>query len=236
MRQKISPDALEHLKRWEGLVLFAYDDAEGPRTRRLVAPGEAVRGTLTIGYGHTRTVKPGQTITPVEAEQLLRADLRVFEDAVNDAVLVPLNGNQFAALVAFTFNVGVGAFRSSTLLRRLNGGEYDAVPIEMARWTKTTIAGKRVTSPGLVNRRAAEAGLWVKGDFVTSASVPVEQPPTAPKPAIDAIALGGIATAAATAAPALTALSGMPPVVGAVLVGGMIVLAGIVMLQRQRRA
>ena len=141
-----------------------------------------------------------------------------------------------AALVGFAFNAGTGAFRQSTLLRKLNAGEYDAVPFELAKWNKTTIAGRRVVSPGLVNRRAAEAGLWVKGDFVTSASVPVDKPPTAPKPAIDAAALGGVAAAAATAAPALTALSGVPPIVGAVLVGGLVVLAAVVLLTRQRRA
>jgi lysozyme len=234
--RRIAPEALEKLKRWEGFVAFAYDDADGPRTRRLVQPGQHVRGTLTIGYGHTATVRPGQTITQEQGEQLLRDDLARFERAVDSLVKVPLTNNQFGALVSFAFNVGEGAFRNSTLLRKLNAGEYDAVTAELAKWNKTTISGKRVVSPGLVNRRAAEAGLWVAGDFVSSASVEAAPPPAAPAPTIDAAALGAIATAAATGAPALTALGGIPPIVGAVLVGGLVVLAAIVLLTRQRRA
>ena len=236
MTRRIAPDALDKLKQWEGFVPFAYDDADGPRTRRLVQPGQHVRGTLTIGYGHTATVRPGQTITAEHGEKLLRDDLARFERAVDTMVKVPLNDSQFGALVSFAFNIGEGAFRNSTLLRKLNAGQYDAVPVQMARWNKTTIDGKRVVSPGLVNRRAAEAGLWVKGDFVSSASVAVQAPPAAAAPTIDAAALGAIATAAATGAPALTALGGMPPMVGAILVGGLVVLAAIILLARQRRA
>jgi len=138
----ISDKGIEHLKRWEGLRLTAYKD---------------IAGICTIGYGHTGTAYEGRTITEGEAEQLLRGDLDWAEKAVNDDVLVPLSQNQFDALVSFVYNVGAGAFRRSTLLRRLNEGDYDEVPPQLMRWTR---AGGKV-SRGLYNRRKAEADLWI---------------------------------------------------------------------------
>src|SRR5579862_3659751 len=64
----------------------------------------------SIGYGHTRTVRAGMKITASQADQLLGDDLRPVERAVQRLVTVPLNDNQFAALVSFTFNVGLGNF------------------------------------------------------------------------------------------------------------------------------
>jgi lysozyme len=68
---RISVEALDLLKRWEGCVLHAYDDADSARPPRFVQVGDPMPGTLTIGYGHTRTVRPGQRITAAEAERLL---------------------------------------------------------------------------------------------------------------------------------------------------------------------
>jgi lysozyme len=76
-------------------------------------------------------------------------DLRRFENAVNGSVAVSLEQNQFDALVSFSFNVGVGAFTGSTLLKKLNAGSYDDVPGELMKWTK----GGGKTLQGLVNRR-----------------------------------------------------------------------------------
>lgn len=103
-------------------------------------------------------------ITEEEAEQLLKDDLDRFERVVQDKVTVPLTDNQFAALVSFAFNVGTGAFQRSTLLRKLNAGGYDAVPEQLARWVHA--GGRRLQ--GLANRRAAEAGLWARGAYVSS--------------------------------------------------------------------
>lgn len=122
----------------------------------------------TIGYGSTGShVRPGLKITQPEAEELLRLDLDRFEKAVDRLVKVPLTDNQFATLVAFSFNIGVAAFGKSTLLRKLNAGDYEAVPTQLARWNKDN--GKVVQ--GLANRRAAEAGLWARGAFVSSSYV-----------------------------------------------------------------
>jgi lysozyme len=101
-------------------------------------------------------------VTVEEAEELLSRDLAVAARAVEEHVRVPLNANQFSALASFAFNVGGENFRTSTLCRRLNAGEYDAVPGELTRWVKAKDpkSGMMRTLPGLVRRRAAEAGLW----------------------------------------------------------------------------
>ena len=112
-------------------------------------------GVLTIGYGHTGPdVKPGMTITQKQAEDLLAKDLAKFASTVTTSVKVPLNANQNGALISFTFNVGSGAFQTSTLLRRLNAGENPntVAKEELPRWNK---GGGKVL-PGLVRRREAE--------------------------------------------------------------------------------
>jgi len=75
-------------------------------------------------------------------------------------IRVPLSGDQFAALVSFTFNCGGGALEKSTLRKRLNLGDYDCVPYQLSRWCKATVNGRRVSLPGLVKRRAAEGVLF----------------------------------------------------------------------------
>ena len=161
MTRHISTEGLALIKQWEGCRLTAYKD---------------VAGVWTIGYGSTGAhVRPGMTITKEEAENLLIADLARFERAVEKLVTVSLTDGQFAALVSFAFNVGEGALAKSTLLKKLNAGNYGAVPAELAKWVNA--GGKKVT--GLVNRRAAEAGLWAKGSFVSSNTIEAkpEKPP-----------------------------------------------------------
>jgi len=179
---RVNAETLEHIKRWEGLRLDAYLD---------------VAGILTIGYGHTRTVKPGQRITKAKAESLLRSDLLEAETAVSSLVKVELTENQFGALVSFVFNVGTGAFRSSTLLRRLNKGDYACVPGELARWNKAKVNGRMVPVEGLSNRRASEAGLWGRGAPVASNTVEAA-PERAPAGKGDTGAGVGAATSATT--------------------------------------
>lgn len=104
----------------------------------------------------------------------MRQDLAPFEDAVDSLVKVPLSDNQFAALVSFCFNVGIGAFKGSTLLKRLNKGKYDAVPYELLKWTKTTVNGVKIDSQGLRNRRNKEIGLWGDAAHIAPSSLPAE--------------------------------------------------------------
>ena len=157
MTRQISQHGLDKLKQWEGLKTKAYKDAGG---------------VWTIGYGHTAMAGSpvpyqGQVITAAEAENILLKDLIQYEAAVANNVNVKLNDNQFAALVSFTFNVGINAFKNSTLLKKLNQGNFDAVPTELMKWTKA--GGKKIQ--GLVNRRRAEGYLWMEGAFVTSKDV-----------------------------------------------------------------
>ncbi|GLU25544.1 lysozyme [Brucella sp. NBRC 12950] len=161
MARRINAAGLSLIKQWEGRKTTAYKD---------------VAGIWTIGYGHTSaagapTVTPGMTTSKVEASRILLRDLAKFEARVEKLVKVPLTDNQFAVLSSFDFNTG--ELHSSTLLKKLNKGDYNAVPGELARWVKATDpkTGKKVTVQGLVNRRAAEAGLWAKGAFVSSNTV-----------------------------------------------------------------
>jgi len=128
---------------WEGCILHVYKDAAG---------------LPTIGVGHL--IREGEDfskgLTTTGAMDLLAEDLVRFEKAVNDCINVPLQQNQFDALTAFAFNVGEHGFRTSTLVKKLNEGEYNEVPNQMMRWTKAN--GK--TLPGLVNRRKNEVHLW----------------------------------------------------------------------------
>ena len=161
MTRQISPHGLAKLKQWEGLKTKAYKDAGG---------------VWTIGYGHTAMAGSpvpyqGQVITAAEAENILLKDLMQYEAAVANNVNVKLNDNQFAALVSFTFNVGINAFKKSKLLKKLNNGNFDAVPTELMKWNKA--GGKKLQ--GLVNRRRAEGYLWMEGAFVTSKDVVPEQ-------------------------------------------------------------
>ncbi len=160
MTRQVTPEVVQHVKRFEGCKLTAYPD-----------PGSKNGEPWTIGYGHTSDgflkVYKGLRITQEVADGALENDLNEVAAAVERLVKVDLNDNQFGALVSFTFNVGVGAFSKSTLLKKLNAGNYDAVPGELARWNKND--GKVMA--GLTNRRAAEAGLWAKGAFVASNTV-----------------------------------------------------------------
>ena len=112
---------------------------------------------MTIGYGHViRAGEMFDEITPDEADDLLVADLGDAERAVSRLVKVPLNQNQFDALVSWTFNLGAGNLEKSTLLKKLNSGDYGAAKAEFAKWIYA--AGKAVG--GLARRRDAEAKLF----------------------------------------------------------------------------
>jgi len=130
-------------KGFEGLRLTAYRDCGG---------------VLTIGYGHTGPdVAEGMTIDEAQAEVLLRADLQAAVDCVNRAVIPAITQNQFDALVDFCFNVGCGALLNSTLLRKLNAGDFAGAAAQFAVWVH---AGGEVVA-GLVRRRELEAEMFL---------------------------------------------------------------------------
>lgn len=139
---KTSPTGIALIKSFEGLSLIPY-----------YCPGHI----LTIGYGHTKTTKPGSKITAKQAEELLKEDLKYYEEAVTDLIRSPITQNQFDALVCFTFNVGVGNFKRSTMLRMINQKKYYEAADQFLVWNK--INDKE--SFGLTNRRAAERNLFL---------------------------------------------------------------------------
>ena len=166
---KTSPAGISLIQEFEGRRLEAY---------------KCPAGIWTIGYGHTSAagapeVKPGMVITKQEANDILIRDLVKYENAVDRLVKVPLTQNQFDALVSFTFNVGEGALAKSTLLKKLNAGNYDAVPAELMKWTK----GGDKELPGLVRRRRAEAAMWRGVDERGKPNIDESRiEPDAPKP------------------------------------------------------
>lgn len=127
-------------------------------------------GHATIGFGHLVRRGPIDGSEPEEfragisrerALQLLAGDAEQAAATVHGLVSVPLSQVQFDALVSFVFNLGAGNLAKSTLLRKLNAGDYDAVPSELARWNK---AGGRVLA-GLTRRRQAEGRLFSTGQY-----------------------------------------------------------------------
>jgi len=143
---KTSNEGIEFIKRHESLRLHAYKDAVG---------------VWTIGYGHTSTAKPGMVITEEEAEKLLIQNLKAVEDEIN-RYLLPLKQHQFDSLASFVFNVGVGAFRKSTLLKLLKMDvNHPDIINQFNRW----VYGGGKILPGLVRRRKDEANLYMTGDY-----------------------------------------------------------------------
>lgn len=238
MTRHLTADALSHLQRWEGLVLYAYDDADRGNPKRFIGPGDPVVGTLTIGYGHTRTVRPGMRISEADAVRLFREDLAPAEAAVFRIVQVPLTDNQFAALVSFAFNLGTSTARGSPLwnvAETLNKGDYAGAVRRMGLYVKQRQGGQLVTVQGLVNRRAAEAGLWARGDFVASASV-VPAEPAAPSTRVDAGMIGAAAAAAPAVASVVSSFSAVPWPVALVIVCAALAGGALYLLKRQRAA
>ena len=144
---KISNTGINLIRGFEDLRLKAYDDGVG---------------VWTIGYGTTAingvAVKKGDTCTAEQAKSYMAQDLKKFESAVNTTVKVPLNQNQFDALVSLTYNIGIGAFKSSTLLKKLNAKDYKGAAEQFIRWNR---GGGRVLN-GLVKRRKIEMELFLK--------------------------------------------------------------------------
>jgi len=170
---KLGPNGEKLIKEGEGLVLYTYDDANPGKPFLKGKP----KGELTIGYGHTSAagspkVVPGMKITKAEAEKIFKADIKKYVDEVNALVTREVMQNQFDALVSFHYNTG--ALGKSTLLKKVNAGQFDQVPAEFMKWVNQN--GEPV--PGLVNRRRAEVAVWrqLKTSDVAAVSTPVDVP------------------------------------------------------------
>lgn len=128
------------IKKFEGCKLTAY-----------LCPA----GVWTIGYGHTEGVKKGDKITQDKAEELLKQDLSKFEDALNSYGFA-ISQNQFDALISFIFNIGISAFRTSTMFKYLRKNQYVAAADQFNKWVYVN----HKPSKGLERRREAERALF----------------------------------------------------------------------------
>ncbi len=236
----VNAETLNLLKRWEGLVLYAYDDADPSTPKKRIMPGDPVKGVLTIGWGHTATVRPGMEITEAEAHNLFLKDLAPCERAVERAITVPLTDGQFGALVSFVFNLGTSMRPGAPLFnvaKTLNTGDYAGAIQRMQLYNKVRVGGRLVVSPGLVNRRQAEAGLWARGSQVAGRTVAAEAGTNLKEAATTSTGVGAAAVAAsvATATPAIAALQGLDWRVAVTLVVVAAVAYGAVLLWRTKR-
>lgn len=138
----------------------------------------------TIAIGHLIARRPVNeadraqwgVLTQQQAFDLFRQDIKKFEDAVNAGVKVPITQNAFNSLVSFSFNVGIGAFQKSTLLRKLNAGDYKGAAGEFAKWNKS--AGRVLA--GLTRRRKEEAELFLRSDPGGAATIEIPKPTSQP--------------------------------------------------------
>ncbi|RYU91005.1 lysozyme [Mucilaginibacter terrigena] len=150
----LSKRGIAIIKNFEGLRLNAYQD---------------IAGVWTIGYGSTmhnngRPIKPNDKLAnEAQAELLLKSTLTNYVNTLNTVATVHLSQNQFDALVSFIFNVGTGAAKSSTLLKRLNTGDYRGAADQFLVWNKITdpYTGKKTASKTLTQRREQERALFL---------------------------------------------------------------------------
>ncbi len=147
----VNQAAIDLIKEFEGFEAKAYRDPVG---------------IWTIGYGTTEMAgvgidpKAGMTITQDDAERYLQLAVQKFAAKIEDMIDVPVTDNQFGALVSLGYNIGTGALAKSTVMKRLNAGDYQGAADAFAMWNK---AGGKVL-PGLTRRRAAERALFLKAD------------------------------------------------------------------------
>lgn len=143
---RLTPECVALVKHFEGRRLNAYTDEVGVRT---------------IGYGHTGNVRLGDSLTPEQADELLRADLNGAQADVLRCVKVPLNDNEYSALVSLAFNIGGPALARSRCVKMLNRGDRLAAADEISRFVKGHVNGRAVTLRGLELRRKAERELFL---------------------------------------------------------------------------
>ena len=146
VNMNISNEGISLIKKFEGCELESYKDAVG---------------VWTIGYGHTKNVKEGMSISKEQADNMLLNELDEYCEYVENAVEVDLEQCQIDALVSWTYNLGPTNLKNSTMLKVLNNKDFEQVPNEIKRWNK---AGGEVLD-GLIRRREAEALLFQGKDW-----------------------------------------------------------------------
>jgi lysozyme len=145
-RHQVSRAAIELIKRFEGY-------------RRKAA--QLPDGRWTIGYGHTLSARQGAEVSETDAEALLLYDLIAVAHTVSELAYAELTQNQFDALCAFAFSIGLPAFRSSDVLKRVNEGAFTQAAFALELWRKAEFEGERIVIDAMVRRRAAEKLLFL---------------------------------------------------------------------------
>ena len=148
---RISQQGIDLIKHFEGLVLHAY---------------QCQAGVWTIGYGHTAGVKKGDKITEKKAEELLKKDLEHFETGVTELLTerkIKIPQHSFDMLVSFAFNLGVGALKTSTLLKKLKAKDTIGASNEFPRWVWVNQNGVKKKSEALIQRRETERQIFLGG-------------------------------------------------------------------------
>lgn len=145
---KISQKGINHIKSYEKLVLEAYMPTK--------------HDVPTVGYGHTHGVKMSDKIDELQAELFLREDLAWVESCVNKYVKVPMTQSQYDGLCGFVFNLGEANFKSSTMLKYINAGNWEAAAKSMLQWNKQRTPSGLVVLNGLTKRRAKESAMLLK--------------------------------------------------------------------------
>jgi lysozyme len=160
MAAQVNNDGLNLIKQFEGLSLDSYQDAVG---------------IWTIGYGHTGNVQHGQTISNAQADGLLEGDVTSTAAGVARLLKVPVSDNQFSAMVSLAYNIGLGNFAQSTVLKQVNAGNAIAAADAFELWNKGHVDGQLVILPGLSSRRSAEKALFLKPEGPAGESSAIEQ-------------------------------------------------------------
>ncbi|NEP75170.1 MULTISPECIES: lysozyme [Okeania] len=153
-----SQNCLNLIKKWEGLSLDAYLNSVE---------------IWSIGYGTTeypdgKKVKQGDEISIEQARKFLQDKVDRVADEVNQLIRVSLTQNQFDALISFCYNVGIGTFKYSTLVEKLNQGDYQGAANELPKWNKVMVNGVKTILPSLVDRRDDEKNLFLSNNFISN--------------------------------------------------------------------
>jgi len=146
LNPRVTPAAITLVKSFEGLRLTAARLADG---------------RWTVGYGHVRFARQGAHVTDRDAEHLLLLDLSDVADRIEPLIQTELNDNQFNALVAFAFNIGIDNFARSTVLSAVNAGTLMKAAAMIEQWRRADYNGQRRVIDALVRRRAAEKALFL---------------------------------------------------------------------------
>lgn len=197
---------LEVLKEYEELRTEAYRDQAG---------------IWTIGYGHTSMagppkVTPGMKITEKMADEILKKDVDNVWNEIRGLIKVPLTSSQKIAIISLVFNIGAPSFKKSTVLKRLNTGDYEGAAEALTWWNKVTINGKKVVSRGLVNRREKEKAMFLEPlatnekDFGVDRPKPeAEELKSLAESKTNALSISGLATTGLTMAGQVPAKIGL---------------------------